>query len=76
MAPQPRHRRRWSDRVTIHVLNRSQQHGGIRDAMSIKSSDRRFAHATHYSCFWTLNSKYRGVNFTTESDEGWLIIDS
>jgi hypothetical protein len=31
---------------------------------------------TDYSCRWTLNSKYRGVNLTTASDEGRLIIDS
>jgi hypothetical protein len=29
-----------------------------------------------YSCFWIVNSKYRGVKFTTESAEGWLIMDS
>ena len=29
-----------------------------------------------YSCFWIVNSKYRGVKFTTESAEGWVIMDS
>ena len=52
-------------------------------AVSIHSQD--FATSRHeessplmtdYPCLWTLNSKYRGVNFTTESDEGRLIIDS
>ena len=30
----------------------------------------------YYSCFWTVNSTYRGVNFTTESAAGRLIIAS
>ena len=38
--------------------------------------DRVMGGATHYSCFWTVNSTYRGVNFTTESAAGRLIIDS
>ena len=29
-----------------------------------------------YSCFWIVNSKYRGVKFMTESAEGWVIMDS
>jgi hypothetical protein len=36
----------------------------------------RFGGMTRYPCRWMVNSKYRGVNFTTESDEGRLIIDS
>ena len=36
----------------------------------------RACRLTSYSCFWIVNSKYRGVKFTTESAEGWLIMDS
>jgi hypothetical protein len=36
----------------------------------------RVRHLTPYSCFWMVNSKYRGMKFTTESAEGWLIMDS
>jgi hypothetical protein len=36
----------------------------------------RVCRLTPYSCFWIVNSKYRGVKFTTESAEGWLIMDS
>jgi hypothetical protein len=36
----------------------------------------RVCRLTPYSRFWIVNSTYRGVKFTTESAEGWLIMDS